>query len=47
MRSAWLRETAVAEAAGGAGWLSVYTRRQLSFYPALSLALLSTSLLML
>ena len=46
MRSARLVDTGAGEAARGPGWLSLYLSSQLSFYPALSLALLATLLLL-
>jgi len=46
IRSAGLVDAGVGEAGGGPGWLGVYLGRQLSFYPALSLALLASLLLL-
>jgi len=46
MRTAGLVDASVGEVAGGPGWLTLYLSSQFSFYPALSLALLRTLLLL-
>jgi len=46
IRSAWLVDAGTGEIARGPGWLRLYLYSQLSLYPALSLALLGTRILL-
>ena len=46
IRTARLVDAGAGEAASGPGWLGLYLGSQMSFYPALSLALLATLLLL-
>ena len=46
IRTARLVDAGAGEAVRGPGWLRLYLGSQLSFYPALTLALLATMLLL-